>query len=35
MTVIDRRYALWVMKKDLCGCGATAPDIGRFEQLRA
>jgi hypothetical protein len=35
MTVIERRYALWVMKKDLCGCGATAPDIGRFEQLRA
>jgi hypothetical protein len=35
MTVIERRYALGVMKKDLCGCGATAPDIGRFELLRA
>jgi hypothetical protein len=35
MTVIDRRYALCVMKKDLGGCGATAPEIGRFELLRA
>lgn len=35
MIVIERRYALCVMKKDLCACEATAPEIGRFELLRA
>jgi hypothetical protein len=35
MNVIERRFALLVMKKDLGGCEATAPDIGRFMLLRA